>query len=230
MSSPVALPDRSRRLTSLLLAVVVALSLLVVDSALAKPASATLTPAGTLVAKMNAARTAAGLRAYVVRSDLNAVAQAQAARMAASHTLYHNPSLTTAVKNWQWVGENVGYAPDALTLHAAFMASPGHRANVLDRDFTEVGVGYAWSGGTLWASEVFRKPLHATTTTTAKRHPYLHLGSRGMAVRRVQTRLHQRRTGYYSRRTRAAVRRFQRSHHLRVTGTVNTATWRALGI
>ena len=225
--STTTLPAPSRRVTALLAAVLVLLSMLVLDGALARPASAA-TPAQTLVAKINAARAAAGLRAYAVRSDLTAVAQAQAARMAASHTLYHNPHLTTDVKNWQWVGENVGYAPDALTLHAAFMASPGHKANILDHDFTEVGVGYVVSGGTLWAAEVFRKPLHATTTSSASAHPYLRLGSRGTPVRRVQKKLHVRVTGYYGTRTRTAVKRFQRAHHLRVTGTVNAATWRAL--
>lgn len=221
-----SLAPPSRRLPALLAAFLVLLSMLVVDGALARPASAA-TPAQTLVAKINAARVAAGLRAYAVRSDLTAVAQAQAARMATRNTLYHNPNLRTDVKNWQWVGENVGYGPDALTLHAAFMASPGHRANILDHDFTEVGVGYVVSGGRLWAAEVFRKPLH-TTTQRANAHPYLHLGSHGTPVRRVQSRLHVRVTGYYGTRTRSAVKRFQRAHHLRVTGTVNAATWRAL--
>lgn len=221
----------SRRLPALLAAVLVLLSVLVVDGALARPAAAaTATPAQVLIAKMNAARVAAGLRPYVVRSDLTTVAQAQARRMASSGTLYHNPYLTTAVTNWRWVGENVGYAPDALTLNSAFMASPGHKANILDRDFTEVGVGFVVSGGRLWASETFRTPLHATTSSTARSHPYLRHGSRGSAVRRVQRKLHLRVTGYYNRRTVIAVRRYQHSHHLRVTGTVNAATWRAMHI
>ena len=32
---------------------------------------------------------------------------------------------------------NVGYGPDALTVHVAFMNSPAHKANILDRDYTE---------------------------------------------------------------------------------------------
>lgn len=114
----------------------------------------------------NSARAAAGLPRYAVSSDLSAVALAQARRMAASQKLYHNPSLATAVKNWSWVGENVGYGPSVTTLQAAFMHSPDHRANILDRQFTQVGVGAVTVNGTIWVSVVFRRPLHATSSSS----------------------------------------------------------------
>ena len=84
--------------------------------------------------------------------------------MAASQKLYHNPSLATAVKNWSWVGENVGYGPSVASLQSAFMASPGHRANILDHQFTQVGVGAVTVNGTIWVSVVFRRPMHVTST------------------------------------------------------------------
>ena len=231
MSPAIALPHPARRLPALVAAFVLVLTLLAFDSALADPAHATTSPAATLVAKINASRAAHGLRPYAVRSDLNAVARAQALRMAARNSLFHNPNLTRDVHNWRWVGENVGYAPDALTVNAAFMASAGHRANILDRDFTEVGVGTVYSGGRLWVAEVFRQPLRASATArVAHTHPVLALGSRGAAVRRVQRKLHVRVTGYYGTRTRRAVAVFQRRHHIAATGRVNAATWRALGI
>ena len=112
----------------------------------------------------NSARAASGLAPYAVSSDLSAVALAQARRMAASQKLYHNPSLSTAVKNWSWVGENVGYGPSIASLQSAFMASPGHRANILDHQFTQVGVGAVTVNGTIWVSVVFRRPMHVTST------------------------------------------------------------------
>lgn len=156
---------RTTRLGTVVLALALALlgSVIVVPSALADSA-------GTMVASINASRRAAGLAPYAVRSDLAAVALAQAQRMAAADRLYHNPNLATDVKNYAWAGENVGYGPDLVTLHQAFMNSPEHRANILSTRFTEVGVGVVTKDGVVWVAEVFRRPWSAgsTTTTTTK--------------------------------------------------------------
>ena len=53
-------------------------------------------------------------------------------------------------------------------------------------------------------------------------------GEQNIHVKRVQRILGVKRTGYYGTLTRAAVKRFQRSVPLRVTGNVNARTWRAL--
>jgi uncharacterized protein YkwD len=51
--------------------------------------------------------------------------------------------------SYQWAGENIGWnsgvsdAESPVRVHEKFMASPGHRANVLDRRFTHGGVGAA---------------------------------------------------------------------------------------
>ncbi len=46
----------------------------------------------------------------------------------------------------------------ATTAHLELMASPGHRANILDRRFTEVGVGIAQQGDSYWVTQVFVSP------------------------------------------------------------------------
>jgi uncharacterized protein YkwD len=61
---------------------------------------------------------------------------------------------------FRWVGENlaVGYwsASDACR---AWMASPEHRANILDRRFTMIGVGFARAaGGRTYYVEDFGSP------------------------------------------------------------------------
>jgi uncharacterized protein YkwD len=104
------------------------------------------------------ARDARGLPAYERGSVLTLIAREQAQRMANRGILFHNPNLTTEVTNWRWVGENVGYGPDALTVHRAFMASAPHRVNILDRDFTRIGVGAVVRDGRVWVSEVFKTP------------------------------------------------------------------------
>jgi len=123
------------------------------------------------VAKMNAARQAAGLRPYVVASDLTSVARQHSAAMASKQELYHNPNLTTQVQNWQAVGENVGEGPTVSDIHNAFMQSPEHRANILDHDFTQVGVGVVVDkNGIIWVTEDFRQPMRSASSSSPTHH------------------------------------------------------------
>ncbi len=64
----------------------------------------------------------------------------------------------------------------------------------------------------------------------APAHAALKLGSRGTGVKAVQQRLGLPADGIYGRATARAVRRFQRSHQLTVTGRVNAETKTALGL
>jgi uncharacterized protein YkwD len=120
------------------------------------------------VAKMNAARQAHGLSPYTVSSDLTSIARQHSNTMASKGELYHNSSLTSQVQNWQAVGENVGDGPTVDDIHTAFMNSTEHRDNILDHDFTQVGVGVTVdSHGQVWVTEDFRQPMHSTSTSTS---------------------------------------------------------------
>ena len=113
----------------------------------------------TLVSLTNGARASAGLPGLVVSADLAAAAREQAARMAAAQTLEHTPNLPQAVCCWQSLGENVGYGGSPGAIQAAFMASPVHRANILNVAYTQVGVGSVVDAhGVLWVSAIFRRP------------------------------------------------------------------------
>ena len=125
------------------------------------------------VSRLNGARAAAGLPPLVVAGDLTSNATAHSQRMASSNTLHHNPNLASQVTNWAALGENVGYGGSVRSIHDALMASPGHRANILSSTFTEVGVGTAWSGGRLWVTQVFRKPVVATATAIDQKYATL---------------------------------------------------------
>jgi hypothetical protein len=154
-----------RRLGTTALAVLLLMAAFAV-APLAAQASST---DGQFFSLTNASRAANGQPAYVWRSDLASVAYGQAARMASSGKLYHNPNLATDVRNYSFAGENVGYGPTVSAIENAFINSPEHRANILDRDFTEVGVGSVTVNGRIWVSVVFRKPLGpapAPTKTT----------------------------------------------------------------
>jgi hypothetical protein len=114
--------------------------------------------------RLNAERASAGLPALTQVADLQAVARQHAQEMAANNRLYHNPELGTDVRNWSRLSENVGYGGDAETIHVALMNSAGHRANILDRGVSQVGIGIAWSGTRLWVTQVFRQPTGAAAT------------------------------------------------------------------
>ncbi len=141
--------------------------------------SASASPAGDLATATNSARVSAGLAPLSVNAQLSAVAQAWANKLAAASVLSHNPALQAQVSNWTVLGENVGMAGDVPTVQAAFMASPHHKANILDPRYTQMGVGSATSiypscgCPVLWVVVDFRRPatLPAATTPVAPKPP-----------------------------------------------------------
>jgi uncharacterized protein YkwD len=77
--------------------------------------------------------------------------------------------------------------PDARAIHDAFMNSPAHRSNILDTDFTEVGIGTATDeNGTLYVTEVFRQPLRRRVSAPVASAPAPASVSAAPVVRRVR--------------------------------------------
>ncbi len=108
-----------------------------------------------LVAMINAGRAAAGVPALIPHAELTAKAEAWADRMAATGCACHSRLTDGITVAWRRLGENVGRAPDLAAMHQAFMASAGHRANLLDRAWQWVGVGVTRAAGQVWVAEVF---------------------------------------------------------------------------
>ena len=72
-------------------------------------------------------------------------------------------------------------------------------------------------------------PREATTASVSADRPLLRYGVRGPEVRWLQKRLDVRpASGWFGPITRAAVKRYQRTHGIRPTGTVGPATWASL--
>ena len=61
----------------------------------------------------------------------------------------------TAGAQFSVVAENVAEAPNAVTIHDAWMHSPHHRANLLDDRVDRVGIGVLVRGGEVYAVEDF---------------------------------------------------------------------------
>ncbi|MCU1676737.1 MAG: SCP-like extracellular [Frankiales bacterium] len=156
------------RVTTTFLVAVLAATWLAVSAA---PASATYVRATTsetsFASMINADRRAHGLRPLRVVSALTRVARAWSGAMANDGDISHNPRLTKQIGSWRAIGENVGVGADIRQLHLALMASPSHRANLLSRTYTEVGIGVVRRNGRLYVTEDFRRPSVSTSSAVA---------------------------------------------------------------
>lgn len=211
----------ANRVLAAITATLLVLAALVTGAFSARPAGAT-TVEDSFTSRLNAERTSRDIPALAVHASLVDVARAQARRMADGNALYHNPNLTTEVKNWRWVGENVGYGASVAAVHSAFMHSAPHKANILDRDFTWVGIGAVKADGRVWVAQVFKRPSKQASFSFSHT---LGFGSTGSAVQAVQRRLGLSPTGVYSAVTKAAVIGFQRGLGWTGKGAVGVKTW-----
>ena len=133
--------------------------------------AATTSNASYFVNAINKQRVAHHRPKLAVSSEMNAAALRWASQMAKSNTLAHNPKLASSVSNWRYLGENVGVGYSDSSLEAAFYASPHHRDNMLDTDFTQIGVAVVVVKGKMWVAEEFRRPMHSTASSAkAKSH------------------------------------------------------------
>jgi len=113
-------------------------------------------PAETAVLVLvNAERAKAGCRALTVDSRLAAAARKHSADMVArdyfSHTTPDGVSFSQRIdaEGYQWsrVGENIAAGQRSATeVMKAWMKSPGHRANILNCQFRNIGIGVVQNG------------------------------------------------------------------------------------
>jgi uncharacterized protein YkwD len=121
--------------------------------------------ASQFIGQINGARAANHRPRLTISSTLTSVAAGWAASMARSNRLAHNPRLASSVHGWKYLGENVGVGDSVSQLEAAFWDSAGHRANMLDTDFTQVGVAVVSTGGRLWVAEEFMRPSGSSASS-----------------------------------------------------------------
>lgn len=118
--------------------------------------------AAQVVSLVNAERAKQGLSALTVSTKVQQAAQTRAGelRSSFSHTRPSGAScftaLTEAGVSYTRAGENIAYGQSSpAAVVQAWMNSSGHRANILSRDFTTIGVGYTVVNGTAYWSQFF---------------------------------------------------------------------------
>ncbi len=110
---------------------------------------------------INQERTGAGLAPLTFNGDLNEASEDHSTWMLGTDTFSHTGQSGSSAGdrivaagyelegNWTW-GENIGWqsergapglADDVEDIHQSLMNSPGHRANILNPSFEEIGIG-----------------------------------------------------------------------------------------
>ncbi|KRB78368.1 hypothetical protein ASE01_03585 [Nocardioides sp. Root190] len=118
-----------------------------------------------VISLTNVQRRAHGCPALKSNAYLRKSARGHTVTMAAknkmSHQLPGEPRFTVRITragytNWNLVAENVarGFSGPSAVLRA-WMASPGHRRNILNCKLRHIGVGVALQGGQLWWTQNF---------------------------------------------------------------------------
>jgi uncharacterized protein YkwD len=110
--------------------------------------------ASTLVADVNAEREKNGIPPLVRDETLDRFAYAKAVEMAArgyfGHTDPNGITFQDRLKTWRWpttyAAENIAFDWDEARAHSAFMNSPAHAQNVLDKNERKIGVAVVTVG------------------------------------------------------------------------------------
>ncbi len=129
-------------------------------------AAATASDEAAFVDALNAVRADVGLPPFAVDTQLADLARGHAERMADAGEIFHaSPISEGYVGPWSKIGENVGVGASIEVLVDAFVASPGHYANIVDPAFTQVGIGVVWRDNALYTTHRFLEIPGAPVTT-----------------------------------------------------------------
>ncbi|MEZ0370625.1 MAG: CAP domain-containing protein [Candidatus Sericytochromatia bacterium] len=117
-----------------------------------------------LLQRVNQARQKYGLRSLESDPLLTYVAWHHSADMARRKFFAHvNPDGEDPNARFRrqgghgMVGENIAYDSSIEAAHNRLMNSPGHRANILQDDYTHIGVGVYFDGGHYYVTQLFQR-------------------------------------------------------------------------
>lgn len=115
---------------------------------------------------INSERAAVGAPPLSVDGSLVAYARSHSQWMIANG-FKHSTNLGADLSGWSQLGENIGMGGNRESLHAQFMASSGHRANLLNPIYDKVGVGVVYSGdGVPYVTQIFMDTAGSPPPTT----------------------------------------------------------------
>jgi uncharacterized protein YkwD len=121
-------------------------------------------PEAQVLALVNKERATAGCSPVTANARLTRAADDYSDVMASSGVMSHTgpdgSTMTTRVEaagyKWSTLGENIAQGQaDAASVMKSWMNSPGHRANILNCSFKELGVGVHFGDGGPWWTQNF---------------------------------------------------------------------------
>lgn len=128
---------------------------------------------GSLVSLANQERTSRGIDSLNVNTTLTSAANAKAQYML-DHDVFEHGDPWTFIRNagydYLYAGENIAMDfPTADTVHAAWMASASHRANILRTQYQDIGIaavaGHFQDHDTIMVVQMFGSPKVKGSTT-----------------------------------------------------------------
>jgi hypothetical protein len=128
-------------------------------------------PAQQLLAHANRARMRAGAGPLTWDDALAAAARDHSLRMVAEGPIAHRyggeDALSTraakAGAHFDLIEENVAVGSSAAQIHDAWMHSPGHKANLLNKDVNRVGIAVVAARGVLYATADYARGVQTLT-------------------------------------------------------------------
>lgn len=115
---------------------------------------------------LNEDRIANGLDPLPLDEELSRIARIKSADMNANNYFAHVSPTYGNVRDmlnhfgysFQGAGENIAHHATVLKAQAAFMSSSGHRANILGRQWTKVGIGVNYDeNGFVYVTQIFAR-------------------------------------------------------------------------
>lgn len=112
---------------------------------------------------INEAQAQAGLHALKLDAKLCEGATLKSQDMAANNYFSHqSPTYGSPFEmmrslgiSYRYAGENIAKHMSVKSAHEGFMNSPGHRANILNKNFNKVGLGFVKQGNYLYVTQWF---------------------------------------------------------------------------
>jgi uncharacterized protein YkwD len=100
---------------------------------------------------VNQKRAANGRGPLRVDPELTRIAEAWAHEMIDRQDLFHNPNLSDQVPDrFHTWGENIAYSSSSDNIDQMWWESDGHRANILNPDYTSVGIAFVQDDRGIW--------------------------------------------------------------------------------
>ena len=144
--------SQARKLLVILVLAIAALAMMPMTSADAAPAD----DEAAYLRDINNLRASKGLGALRTNAALNTMARNWANQMAAANKISHNPNMAKlGPAGWTILGENVGVGGSEASVFGAFVASPGHYANLVNPKFNQVGIAVVYANGRQWTVHNF---------------------------------------------------------------------------